>query len=234
MIDIFIRTYKKDLVWLKYCLKSIQKYVTGYRRIVICIPYNQKYLLDDWNLTQEKIEGCEIYHDDYLGQQISKLLADAYCGSKYVLFVDSDCVFTDNFDCSSMLNGENPILYKTHYSQVGDAMCWKPITERALNAACEFEYMRRMPLMFRSETIADLRTYMELIHGVTMETYVNSQPLRQFSEFNALGAFAERFYHEQYHFINTDSGVEPLPCKQFWSWGGITDEIKKEIEEVLK
>lgn len=235
-VDIFIRTYKNDLAWLQYCLKSIAKYVTGYRDIIICIPENQLHLLGSWNLTKERIVTCPVYPDDYLGQQVSKLNADVYCeGADYILYVDSDCVFLKPFDCSNLLREENPVIYKTNYSQVGDAICWKGITEKALNKkGIEFEYMRRLPLLYRTETLADLREYMELIHGVPVETYIKSQPLRAFSEFNVLGAFADFFSPEKYVFINTDDGVEDPYLNQFWSWGGITPDIKKQIGDALK
>ena len=36
-IDIFIRTYPKDFFILNYCLKSIRKFVSGHRNIIINI-----------------------------------------------------------------------------------------------------------------------------------------------------------------------------------------------------
>lgn len=35
MIGIFIKTYPGDFVWLEFCIKSIQKFITGYRKIII-------------------------------------------------------------------------------------------------------------------------------------------------------------------------------------------------------
>lgn len=233
MINIFIRTYKNDLQWLQYCLKSIHKYVTGFNEIVVCIPEDQAHLLKDFNLKNVVI--CPAYSDDYLGQQISKLNADLYCESDYVMYVDSDCVFTRPFDCNELINNGNPVMYKTNYERLGNAVAWKPITEKSLNKKdIEFEYMRRLPLMYRSETIADLREYMGLIHGVTMEQYVVSQPFKEFSEFNTLGAFADFFCPEKYEFKNTDDGVEENCLIQHYSWGGLTDEIREKIEGYLK
>lgn len=228
-MKIFIRTYKNDLPWLEYCLKSIQKFVIGCEGVVICIPEPQKYLLDSWGLTRETIITCPVYADDYLGQQISKLKADEYCQSDKVLFVDSDCIFAKATDISKI----KPGIYKTHYSKVGDAICWKEPTEKALKMDVEFEYMRRLPLMYFSETIRDCREYLEMIHGVTIEQYITSQPFRKFSEFNVLGAFAEKLT-KKYKFLDTDLGVEDPFVLQCWSWGGITPEIKNKIEGILQ
>lgn len=233
MINIFIRTYEKDLGWLQYSLKSIVKYVTGYNKIVVCIPENQLPLLKDFNL--ENVVTCPVYKDDYLGQQISKLNADLYCGSEYVLFTDSDCIFTKPLDLKYLFFNGKPIMYKTRYEKVGDAICWKGVTEKAINKkGIEWEYMRRMPILYLSKTISDLRDYMDLIHGRTQEEYIVSMPFRQFSEFNALGAFAESFYKEDYHFHDTEYGIEEAYLKQFWSWSNLTPDERKEVEEYLK
>jgi len=233
-ISIFIRTYKNDLEWLKYCLKSIHKYVTGYNRIVVCIPENQVRLLKDFNL--EYVVTCPVYEDDYLGQQVSKLMADTYCGSEYVVYVDSDCVFTEPVDLTKrMFFKGKPILYKTHYSKVGEAICWKDVTEKSLNIkGIEWEYMRRMPIIYKSETIKDLRDYLELIHDRTLENHVIARKYRTYSEFNVLGAYAESFCKDDYHIHDTEFGIEPNFLIQHWSWGGVTPEIRKHIEEICK
>jgi hypothetical protein len=51
--DIFIRTYGKDLEWLKYCLRSVAKYCSGFRQIVIVIPKKDFPLIS--HLTNEKV-----------------------------------------------------------------------------------------------------------------------------------------------------------------------------------
>jgi hypothetical protein len=157
------------------------------------------------------------------------------CESEYVLYVDSDCVFTEPTDLSKRLfyNGK-PVIYKTKYDQVGAALCWKEPTEKAINKAVEYEYMRRLPLLYKSETIKDLRDYLELIHGRPLETQILSRPFRSYSEFNVLGAFADAFYKEDYHFHDTDYGVEPNFMHQDWSWGGLTPEIRIKLEEICK
>ena len=35
--SIFIKSYKDDYKWLRYCLESIAKFVTGYEQIVVVI-----------------------------------------------------------------------------------------------------------------------------------------------------------------------------------------------------
>src|SRR5206468_8669427 len=35
IVDIFIKTYPGDYVWLEYCIRSLMKYARGFRQIVI-------------------------------------------------------------------------------------------------------------------------------------------------------------------------------------------------------
>lgn len=230
--DIFIRTYDKDLEWLKYCLKSIHKYVTGYRQIIICIPENQRRLLDNWNLTAEKIVTCSVYKEDYLGQQITKLESYKYTDAQAIVFVDSDCCFKCPVDLSvELFEDERPIVYKTLYDRVGDAICWKEITQKTVGSNLNYEYMRRLPFVFLSRTLRDACLYIKLKHDCEVSEYVLRQPGRHFSEFNYMGAFADLNENNNYRFKDTEKeGWGSDYLKQNWSWGGLTEEIKAELE----
>lgn len=230
--DIFIRTYEKDLEWLKYCLKSISKYVTGYRQIIICIPDPQRKLLDGWNLTAEKIVTCPVYKEDYLGQQISKLKAYEHTDADVLIFIDSDCCFNKPVDFQKELFQDGkPIIYKTLYEHVGEAICWKEITEKTLGEPLQFEYMRRLPFVFLSKTLRSADLFLKIKHGKDSEEYIMGQPGRHFSEFNYMGAYADQYEKESYCIKNTEiDGYGNMYLKQNWSWGGITPEIKEEME----
>ena len=73
MIDIFIKSYYKDFKFLNYCLKSIEKNVVGYNKIVLVIPEQDEQelikLIDkDLKLKIELIKVRE-YGNGYLFQQ---------------------------------------------------------------------------------------------------------------------------------------------------------------------
>ena len=230
MVSIFIRTYHKDLKWLNYCLQSIHKNLVGWSEIVICIPTGQETLLS--HLTSEKVVTCKIYKDDYLGQQISKIQAHQHCKGDYILFVDSDVIFKPNANVLDYFYENKPIILKANYNSVGEAICWKKPTEKLFKEKIEFEYMRRLPLLYHKST---LEMFNDSFPDI--ENYVMSQPYRQFSEFNALGFYAEKMQPNDYSIIDVSNGVtEYFPennAIQKWSWGGISEEIKKELESYL-
>lgn len=234
-VDIFIRTYAKDLPWLKHCLASISKYCTGFRDVIIVIPENQRAGLDGFNLTKEKIFTCAEYKDDYIGQQITKLSADNYTDAEFVIYGDSDTLFTRPCTPQDFTRDGKPLILKTKYEKVGSGIIWKPVTEKALGYKVDFEYMRRHPFCYHTSTLKALRSYMKEVHGKEMSDYVQGQPYREFSEFNVVGAFAAEKEKDKYQFQDTDDAELPeLFVRQFRSWDGITSEVMKEIETILK
>lgn len=229
-ISIFVRTYHRDIKWLNYCLQSIHKNLLGWDEIVIAIPTGQETLLSD--LTQEKVITTKIQKDDYLAQQSDKMQAHKYCKGDYILFVDSDVIFKPNANVLDYFYENKPIILKANYNSVGEAICWKKPTEKLFKEKIEFEYMRFAPQIFHKST---LEMFNDSFPDI--ENYVISQPYRQFSEFNALGFYAEKMQPDDYSIVDVTNGVpEYLPenkSKQYWSWSNLTEIERKEIENTI-
>lgn len=227
--DIFIRTYKGDIEWLKYCLRSIDKFATGINNILICIPESQKEYLAPFGLTREKVITCPDYENDYIGQQISKLKAFEHSEADRIIFIDSDCVSFTEWSPQSFAVDEKPVILMTDYSQVGDAIRWKHITASFIGFTPEYEYMRRMPLMYYRSTLENLWAAMNAEGDFEAKVLAANE----LSEFNLIGAFAHLNEPDKYEFIDTNTYLPELRMKQFWSWGGITKDIHEEIENML-
>ena len=234
IVDIFIRTYSADLKWLSYCLRSIEKYCTGFRDVIIVIPQSQHHLLTGFSLTKEKISTCPDYKDDYLGQQITKLEADRYTDADFILFTDSDTLFTQPVTPKDFTREGKPLILKTKYEKVESAIIWKAVTEKALGFPIAFEFMRRLPFCYHSSTLNAVRNHIKERHNKDYSDYIQTQPNRAFSEFNTVGAYADKFEQDKYDFQDTDEGLPTLYVRQFWSWGGLTEEVMAEIEKILK
>jgi hypothetical protein len=227
-VDIFIRTYHADVKWLEHSLRSIHKHVTGYRNIIVAIP-NAKLLS---HLTAEKVVQVEDLTDGYIGQQFTKLTAYQYTDADAIIFWDSDVIATEPVDVSEWVKDGKPIIYKTLFELTQTP--WKSITEDAVGFEVEYEYMRRMPLTYLTSTLKETCEHIELVHGSNLKRYLNSRPNRAFSEFNAIGAYADKFENEKYIFIDTETVSMPKnKVRQFWSWGGLTDEVMNEIRNYI-
>jgi hypothetical protein len=233
--DIFIRTYPGDYNWLAYCLKSIHKFATGFRKIWIVSPAETPFApffdpeFVEWKVLNEESE------DGYLSQQIHKLYADAITGyeADYYLHIDSDTLFTRPVTPQDFFSRQGGMIwYYTPYENTETP--WQPITEKFIGHGVPNEFMRRLPMMVPRWLYAKLREYCFFQHKRIISEYIRTQPYREFSEFNALGACAWQYHHDKFHWVNTLEGEMPAPfARQFFSWDGITDEVKKEIQEIL-
>ena len=226
--SIFIKTWLGDLPWLPYCLRSIQKYASGFDEIVVvtdqsCYDVTLK-IVDDSILL-----SVDDWSNGYIQQQWIKLIADRFTHSDYILFVDSDCIFHSNFSPASFMREDKPVLMKTKYGNLGGAEVWKGITEEFVGFEVNYEYMRRLPWMYKASSLSNFRN--SYPHT---EQHLKSLASRSFSEFNALGAYIDKYENDQYYITDTEVWMPESVGKQYWSWGGITPAIKTEIDNYLK
>lgn len=233
--DIFIRTYEGDAKWLRYCLRSLRKFASGFNETIIVCPEGSAHAIQP--LAEEfgaRFHTCKQLHpDDYVGQQATKMLADTWCNSEFICFVDSDVVFTRPASPADSFRDGKIWMLKTKYSTI--SCPWQPITESAVGFAVQFEYMRRFPLTYPTRLLPMVRCHIEATHGVPFAQFIRSIPGRCLSEFNVLGALADNLALEEFLWMDTATCALPEAfSKQFWSWGGVTLDIVKQIEETLK
>ena len=227
-MTIFIKTWINDLDWLQFCLRSIAKYAPSFN-VVIVADNNCKKIINGWGLTREKVVYVNPTFDGYLYQQLVKLRAFDYTDDEYILFIDSDCIFTDNVDKDFFIKDGKIDLLMTPYEDIPEVMFWKEITDKAILYDVEFEFMRRNGLAYHRNTLIDLWGKYSHNFFNLLKTAKN----RQFSEFNLIGAYAYKYDQEKYNFINTRDNIPYHPIRQFWSWGGITKEVTSEVNKYL-
>ena len=237
--DIFIRSYNKDCEWLKYCVKSIEKYAKGFNNVIITYPDGH----DCCNHSFAKnFPIKEICSNGYIDQQLTKLSAHKYCNDDvtHILYVDSDACFTETVSPDLFMKNGLPIIYMTPYSSfISDyelpALKWKFITENIIGVNVEYEFMRRSPFLYLKRTLIDFQNWFTNKYNTSIENYVVSMIQPQLSEYNALGAYI--YYigdKNQYLFINTLEYLPPQPSffLQNWSWGGLTKDMEKKLIEI--
>lgn len=234
---LFIRSYQGDIQWLKYALQSLHKFASGWDEIVIVVPEPQKPLFDQLNLTVEKLKTCPTYPNDYIGQQLTKLQAYNYTDADLITFWDSDVIAHAPTSPADYVKENKPVLYKTHYDHLktDQGYLWKQRTEQAFGHPVEYEYMRRLPLTYHASTLKDLETYFRATHRKNYQQYTESIQGNDFSEFNLVGAYVQRFETHKYHLLDTDHTVlPPLKARQFWSWSKLTPAEETEINTMIR
>jgi hypothetical protein len=207
--DIFLKTHSADADYLRYCLASIEKFCSGFRKTVV-------------------VEGE--HPRGYLHQQVVKLHADTHTDADFILVTDSDTLFTEEVTPESFMRDGKPIWYMTPWNE---EMLAHPGTRAWFNVMTEFfgeeppaEFMRRQPFMFPREVLEGLRNFCVERHGVTIGDYIMAR--KAFSEWNVLGAYCWLFHRDKFYFMDTTVECPPPKVKQFWSH----DPIEKSLPEI--
>lgn len=234
--DLVLKSYSNDYEWLCYSLRSVHKFATGFREIVI--------ITSDSPLSSEGCYGKErwiVHHqkltDGYIDQQRVKLHADAFTDADYILYLDSDTVFTKPVTPATFIVDGKPIWMMTPFASIGEdaKKAWFAVMTKFMGKEPQFEFMRRLPFCFPRWLLVELRKFCLEKHGKSLADYIKAQPGRAFSEFNVAGAFAYERFRSEFHWINTEVDVWPEQIVfQSHSWSGLTDEVKAKLEEIVK
>jgi hypothetical protein len=248
IIDVFIRTYEKDFLLLKYALISITKFVNGYRYINICVrekEYNSLLHFINVNLNNcidrslVKIYKTHDFqdNDDYYGQQYTKMNADCYTDAEYIFFTDCDNIFYENINIKDMFFDKNQkiIFPFDKWENVGDAERWKKCLQK-LDLLTEFEFMRRLPIIIPSYILKNIRNYIETkcnknLINAGYDIYNDCG----FSEFNIMISYIFLFNTKCGIFIPSSEvlKVTRVPAKQFWSHHHDKNQLIQEIKQLL-
>lgn len=233
--SIFCRSYEKDFQWLAYMLRSIQKFATGFCEIIVAVPEGQERKLS--HLTVETVITVHDGQPGYLAQQESKLNADLHTQADYIVTIDSDTIFTRPVTPQTFMRDGKPIWMMTPWDAMkgGDEKkAWMHTMVKAIQECPTHEFMRKCTPMLPRWAYGKFREFMQATHKVTLTEYIMSQPKHEFSEWNSIGFFL--YLHHRESFFWWDTTVLGLPEKwenQRWSWGGLTPEIRAEIEAAL-
>lgn len=233
-VSIFIRSFEGDMPWLTYCLRSVHKFAMDFHEVVVAVPENTK--VD--HLTKERVVFVKAGADDYVQQQVDKLHADLYCEGDAALNLDSDTILIGPVTPGDfMMNGEKPLWLMTPIEKVlsndPNTHAWKRAMTKFSGVDPQWEYMRRIGQMIPRWAYGCFREFCLRTHGKTFEQWAVEQN-RECSEFNLIGQFLHLNFPNFIHFHDTTYSLPEAVVKQYWSRGGLTDEIRAEMEEILK
>lgn len=234
--SIFIKSYKKDEEWLTYCLRSIERFCSGFTGIEIVVPSNDCFQ-SSFDLAKFRWHIKPEYGDDgYLSQELFKLNADSFTDSGNILFTDSDTIFTRSVTPETYLRDRKPIWMITPIEQAhpDQQHTWRKVMRKFMGEEPEYEYMRRQGQVIPRWLLQGLREFCQTKHAMSVEQYVMSQPYKEYSEFNCLGFYAWKFHRDKFHWIDTSKVPESewpeLTVDQRWSHNPIP---KEEWDKIL-
>ena len=229
-VSILTVTFDKDLHWFSQSYASQKTFCEGYHSYDVIIDDHE----NDCVQSEQYCKSENIrYHIDrqaknipvgYVRQQLMKFNSDLYVpeDTDWVCHVDSDSVFFEKHDPSIYFHDGRPIMLYTPYSAFddGDAGDWQLITTNALklSSPIEYEFMRRMPLLYPNWLTAEIRDWFKKNHNQSILDYLSK--VENFSEYNFMGAYCWLYHRDLYHWVDTtQSHFKNLPLLQENSHG---------------
>lgn len=219
-IDIVIRTYFRDFRWLRAALKSVMRFATGHRRIIVVMPRSSLDRLPaDLAAPSAGVTllTCAEYEDDYLGQQITKLSADRLSDADALAHIDSDCLFWSPCDLHRLLTEHGCIIIR-HWRRSPRTATdgWRACVADFFGEPLPFDALVTPPLLFPRDLYGDLRKASLSLHGCLLETWALGRRADTLSEFGLLAAAAWFWHRERFVWRDADDEVT-WPCRQYWS-----------------
>ncbi len=210
--SVFIRTYPKDFPWVVYAVHSMRHFLTGCFELVIHVDEQDLPALEVLNLpsagagVEVRLIGAPVHHPvAYLNQQIAKFRALELCRGDQILFLDSDSWFQMPSTPASFCDGGKPTVLFRDWNLVGNAICWKAPTERAIKSPVPSEFLARVHQLFRTETLWNLERWFLVAHGTTLLDYIQTlKNWNDISEFNLMSAFAWFYERDRYVFLDAN------------------------------
>lgn len=226
--QILISSYAKDFPWLRPCLLSLKNYCVGFLPPVICTNSADAQGAREIcaQVFPEATVAVKDGHFGPLRAQIAMMNGDLLCpNADFTYLVGSDCLVHCDMTPDFYFHDNKPMMLISSYAALGHNVPWKASTERAMKRPVEFEYMRRLPLVYPRALFKLVRTHIETLHNTPFERYVYSTHHNggNFSESNVMGAYAHVYASGFYHWQPLDQGYVPPqgPLIQFWSHGGL-------------
>lgn len=229
--SIFIASYKKDFPWLKYCIRSINKFARGFHEVVIQFPDT------DWSeftdiigpeiMSQREVKyvpiaGKEWPEKGMLWHMNEIIHADKHCrNADFIGHFDSDAIFLEPVTPATFIKDGKPYLQYERFESIqkrhGGVMMWQKAAQACLPFDIHFETMRGLPHFYELNTYEMTRELMVKKTGVPVPDWIASGPNKypqQFCEHVTLGNVAIHCFHGDYELI--DMGIQDNPDKSRW------------------
>lgn len=247
---ILVVTHAKDFPWLEYAARGFTKFLHGFTEIVILLPHKDAEAASKLACREHPMLRFRFFDEapgkGKLHQMVQECRAEEWCEeSDIILHIDADCIFHTHTTPDDYITDDKPVMLRRSYAGlydpvnkvISDCAQWQAVVEKTLKLKAEMYTMCRHPSAHPRWLYPEMRRWIEKKQGMSFEAYVlagrNEFP-QSFCEYGTLGAFAWGFHRHSYHWIDLDK--EPPPAdrqKTFWSHGGISDQIKAEIEGYL-
>lgn len=256
--ELMIVAYRKDMEFLRYCLRFIEKNATGFTGITLAVPEQEKGLYN-WtdNFGVRLHYFNEVEGRGFLCHLIQKCRADQICPeADYICHLDADVMMWRPTKPSDLMGSSGPLMVREKYSLLlnPNRRYWQKCVYNALGFYPEYETMVCHCQVHPAEIYAAMRNAVEQRNGVSFDSYVisgqNKFP-QSVAEWPMIGAIAHKLFADRYTFRDYDRnkdaaemGVSPMGGWQYlysssrdhfcelWSHAG-AEKYRKDMDDFL-
>ena len=245
-VDIVIVSYKPDLPWLAYCLRLLQKNWLDYSRVIVRLPEDCAAAIKDWRFLNTEFYYVNPWPDGYMFQMYQKLVSDDYSDAELILCVDSDVMLMRPARLSDFMVNRRPLIHYRNWGEKGEEVAekvWRRPTSIVMGMDLDKDYMVAAPPLFWRDTFAVTRQHIVRVTGrgffesVYSDVAFNAEGFTThpmtFCDFEALSLCGAKLEADRYEVRHDDNRSASWPFKQFWSHGGLTLAIEKELKLAL-
>jgi hypothetical protein len=244
--DIVMVSHRPDLPWLLCSLALILKYWTPKPRIVVRLDEDCRPTVESWTLDP----AVEVYYvkpwgDGYTFQMYQKMTADDFTDAELIVLWDSDVMLTGPANLGWIFWDGKPIIEYQEWSEAAtnSEKIWRGPTSLMMGMDLDREYMCGVPFIYWRETFSKTRlqiarthrrSFFDCLYSTTpfsAETFM-THPMK-LADFEALGLCAAKLEPNRYIFRHNRDRPKGWPFKLYWSHGGLTGEIKTELDSLL-
>lgn len=258
-VEVLIVTYWKDFPWLEYTLRSMKRFFSGFQGVTVAIPSKDRdayeplreQFQESLNLrthTYDEVPGKGMLQHMVKMAEAEKFLPPS---TKYVLHTDADGIFKMPTTPEHYFWRDKPYYLIRSWSSLGvpdprhpiskavsDCGQWKPATDTQLGWNTEWYTMCMNTQILPIDFYQPYRDHVAGVHCRPFEDHIlagrNEFPQTSM-DWTAMGAWAHEFMHDRFTWFDVEKDEYPVDRKKaFWSHGGITPEIRAEIEEMIK
>ena len=118
--EIFIVSFGRHFQWLEYCLRSIEKYASGFSGTTLIVPDVDEPMAKAMFHGVTVKSGPEWEGKGMLWHMAQVMRADEWCpDADFILHTDSDCVFHEPTTPDDFFANGKPMLFHESFRSLG-------------------------------------------------------------------------------------------------------------------
>lgn len=218
-------------------------------------------LVNNVNLSNIEYRIIPVSYDfhGYLKQMVVKSMCFNDINTKYIVILDSDNIINTSINFKDLIDPSGKIVwyYLDNIPKDSDVIVWKEAYETMTKTTQNVHYMENhFPFIFTKKSMKEAYNKFIEMHGIDYDTFCKrgcekynikiedsiagskgrfSDMAKVFEEFEWLGYYCHNF-SKDYIFrpVELKNKDKKSIIIQFWSHGGLTNDIKKQIETILQ